>query len=118
MRTTDDAIRGRVFTALESVIRVSLLISMAVMAPLGDLIARIVFLVAARIGIPYNELYVTGPRITLWLSSLIVLGAAVYAFRTLEWRRCEDEPCPPELSAASSGTPPSGPPSAEVTPDA
>jgi dTMP kinase len=38
--TVEDEIRGRVFTALESVVKVSLLASMLVMAPLSDLIAR------------------------------------------------------------------------------
>ena len=63
------------------------------MAWVGDLIAKMIFLVANKIGIPYNQLYITGPRITLWLASFIVLGAAVYAFRTLEWRQCEEPEC-------------------------
>ena len=37
--TVDDEIRGRVFTAMESVIRVALLLSMVVIAPLGDLVS-------------------------------------------------------------------------------
>lgn len=77
-------LRGRVFTALESVIRVSLLISMVVVAPLSDLVASIVRRVltaegvASIIGIP-----VTGPRITLVLASGIVATAAYYGFRKL-----------------------------------
>ena len=42
VRTTADELRGRVFTALESVIKVSLLMSMIVMAPLADFAGRIV----------------------------------------------------------------------------
>jgi hypothetical protein len=34
--------------------------------------------------------YLTGPRITLWVASLIVMGAAVYAFMTLDWRQAEE----------------------------
>jgi dTMP kinase len=102
VRTTDDAIRGRVFTALESVIRVSLLLSMFVMAPLGDLFAKIVQNIVSRSNLPYDELYLTGPRITLWFSSAIVLAAAVYAFRTLQWRQCEEPECEP-VPATSGG---------------
>ena len=42
VRTTADELRGRVFTALESVIKVSLLLSMIVMAPLADYIGKLV----------------------------------------------------------------------------
>jgi dTMP kinase len=104
VRTTDDAIRGRVFTALESVVRVSLLLSMFVMAPLGDLFAKIVQDVVKRANLPYDQLYLTGPRITLWFSGLIVLAASVYAFRTLQWRKCEDPECDPPPVAARSAT--------------
>ena len=40
VRTTSDELRGRVFTALESVQRLSLLLSMIVMAPIADLIGK------------------------------------------------------------------------------
>ncbi len=40
-QTVSDDIRGRVFTAMESVIRVSLLLSMVVVAPLADLLATL-----------------------------------------------------------------------------
>ena len=79
-----DELRGRVFTAMESVIRVSLLISMVAIAPLSDLIGGIVrrFLSAEGIvevmGIP-----ITGARMTLVLASGIVAGAAVYGYRSL-----------------------------------
>lgn len=89
VQTTSDAIRGRVFTAQESVIRVSLLLSMIVMAPLGDIVASIIRNVVAGSGVPYDEVYLTGPRITLWVAAAIVVAAAVYAFRTLDWRRAE-----------------------------
>ena len=89
VRTTTDAIRGRVFTAQESVVRVSLLLSMVVMAPLGDIVARIIRGIVSRSGVPYDSVYLTGPRITLWIASAIVLSAAVYAFTTLHWREAE-----------------------------
>ena len=43
-----------------------------------------------RSGVPYDDVYLTGPRITLWVASMIVIGAAIYAFRTLNWRQAEE----------------------------
>lgn len=77
---TEDAVRGRVFTALESVIRVSLLASMVIMAPLGDLVTLLLRRVVPA------DFVLTGSRVTLQLAALIVLGAAVYAYRTLNWK--------------------------------
>lgn len=99
VRTTSDAIRGRVFTAQESVIRVSLLASMIIMAPFGDIVAKLIRGAVARSGVPYDDVYLSGPRITLWVASMVVIGAAIYAFRTLNWRQAEE--CPPELQEAS-----------------
>jgi dTMP kinase len=87
-RTVADEIRGRVFTAMESVIRVSLLVSMVVVAPIGDLLASVVRRLTGQID---GASWFTGPRITLQLASLIVLGAAYYAYRTLDWRVAEKE---------------------------
>jgi dTMP kinase len=84
--TVDDSIRGRVFTSMESVIRVALLLSMVVIAPLGDLIGGIVKRVVEARGILPADVVLTGSRLTLQLASLIVLMAAVYAYRTLDWR--------------------------------
>jgi dTMP kinase len=89
VRTTTDAIRGRVFTAQESVVRVSLLLSMVVMAPLGDIVGRVTRDVVTRSGVPYDAVYLTGPRMTLWFASAIVIGAALFAFKTLRWREAE-----------------------------
>ncbi|GAB4282231.1 MAG: hypothetical protein Kow0067_02140 [Coriobacteriia bacterium] len=85
--TVSDEIRGRVFTALESIIRVSLLLSMVVVAPLGDLIGSLVESIVQSQGIDPERVYLTGPRITLQIASIVVLGAAFYAYRTLQWRR-------------------------------
>jgi hypothetical protein len=80
VRTTADELRGRVFTAMESVTRLSLLMSMIVMAPIADVIGRHVYDFAIANGLAKQSVYFTGSRITLQLSSLIVMGAAVYAF--------------------------------------
>jgi dTMP kinase len=95
VRTTEDALRGRVFTALESVIKVSLLLSMIVMAPLADYIGKLVQGFVESNGLAPSSVTTTGSRITLQICSLIVLAAAVYAFKTLEWRACEEPECEP-----------------------
>lgn len=82
-RTVADDLRGRVFTAMESVIRVSLLMSMIVVAPIADVLAGIIRSLSAGMTDPS---WFTGPRVTLQIASLIVLSAAYYAYRTLDWR--------------------------------
>ena len=86
VRTTSDELRGRVFTALESVQRLSLLLSMIVMAPIADIIGKYVYDFAVTHHLTKQTVYWTGSRITLQLSSLIVMGAAIYAFRALRWK--------------------------------
>ncbi|HEX9093151.1 MAG TPA: MFS transporter, partial [Coriobacteriia bacterium] len=85
--TVADEQRGRVFTALESVLRVALLLSMVVTAPLGDFVGVVVrrFLQVTG-GNPAN-LVLTPSRMTLMFASMVVLGAAVYASRAIPWRR-------------------------------
>ena len=95
IHTTADELRGRVFTALESVIKVALLLSMILMAPLADFIGTLVKGFVTANALAPENVTLTGSRITLQICSLIVLGAAVYAFKVLEWRECEDEPCDP-----------------------
>lgn len=87
VRTTSDEIRGRVFTALESVIRVALLISLVVMSPLNDLVAIVVRNIAVSRELPLHDVSLWAPRITLWLAAAMVIGAAAYGFRNLSWRR-------------------------------
>lgn len=91
IHTVADEIRGRVFTALESVIRVALLISMLVMAPLGDFAAGVVRRIVEIQGGELAKVTVTGSQVALQLASLIVLGAAFYAFRRLNWRSPAEE---------------------------
>jgi dTMP kinase len=83
VRTTADELRGRVFTAMESVTRLSLLLSMIVMAPIADVIGRYVYDFAIANELAKQSVYFTGSRITLQLSSLIVMAAAVYAFAAI-----------------------------------
>lgn len=85
--TVADEVRGRVFTALESVLRVALLASMIVVAPLGDLLSGQVRRFVLATGGDPLKLTLTGSRITLIIAAGIVLGAAVYASRAISWRR-------------------------------
>lgn len=107
VHTTEDEIRGRVFTALESVIRVALLLSMVVMAPLSDLLAGVIQRVIDTSGLAPESVVLSGPRLTLQISALIVLGAAAYAFRVLEWRAC-DEASGQQCDAGASPETPKG----------
>jgi hypothetical protein len=89
VRTTSDELRGRVFTAMESVIRISLLLSMVVMAPLADLIGKFIADYVTKYNLAPASVTLNGSRITLQLAACIVLGAAAYAFVTLRWRAAE-----------------------------
>lgn len=91
VQTTADEIRGRVFTALESVVRVALLLSMVVMAPANDAVGGVVRRFVEANGLAPESVVLTGPRITLQISALIVLAAAAYGFVVLDWKECEPE---------------------------
>jgi len=80
----DDELRGRVFSATESVLRVSLLFSMLITAPLSDLISGIVRRIFSAMGVDaIFNLALTGPRMTLIVAASIVAFAAAYSFKTL-----------------------------------
>lgn len=100
--TVEDAIRGRVFTAMESLIRLSLLTSMVVMAPLGDFAAGIIKRIVEGRGDELGGVTVTGSQIALQLASVVVLGAAIYAFRTLNWRHANGSDGGRSVAAPSS----------------
>lgn len=84
--TVADEVRGRIFAALESILRVALLASMVLTAPVGDIIGGVVRSVVSASGGDPAELVLTGSRITLLFASSIVLAAAVYASRAIDWR--------------------------------
>jgi hypothetical protein len=84
--TVVDALRGRIFAAMESIIRVALLASMVVTAPVGDLVAGIVRRVIGTSAGSTVNTALNGPRITLVFASLIVIAAAVFAAFAIDWR--------------------------------
>jgi dTMP kinase len=85
-QTVADSARGRIFAAVESVTRAALLVSMIVIAPIGDLVGGLVRQVVVASGGGDQSMWLTGSRITLIFASLIVLGAAVYGTITIDWR--------------------------------
>lgn len=70
----EDELRGRVFGALESLLRVSLLVSLAATGPIADLIGR---RIAHIDGI---GMHLNGAQVTLIGGSLLVLAASVFAY--------------------------------------
>jgi dTMP kinase len=84
--TVTDALRGRIFAAMESIIRVALLASMVITAPVGDLVGNVVRRVVDAAGIAPAGFVLTGSRITLIFASMVVLAAAVFASRAINWR--------------------------------
>lgn len=70
----EDRMRGRVFAALESLLRVSLLVSLAATGPIADIIGRRIAHIDG-FGMTLN-----GAQVTLIGGSFIVLGAAAFAY--------------------------------------
>lgn len=92
--TVVDSVRGRIFAAMESIIRIALLASMIVTAPVGDFVGGLVRRAVMAAGDVPAGLVLTGSRLTLIFASLIVIGAAVYATYAIDWRakRVDEEP--------------------------
>ncbi len=58
---------------------------MVIVAPIGDVLA----LVLREAGGDLAGTWLSGPRMTLILASAVVLAAAYYGYRNLEWRSSE-----------------------------
>lgn len=83
-----DEIRGRVFSVRDSVVKIALLISMTVTAPLNDAISALVRAYDVRNGVVAIGAFVlSGPRITLILCGLIVVGAGIFGYWELNLNR-------------------------------
>jgi dTMP kinase len=76
--TVLDDIRGRIFTALESILRISLFVSLGVTAALADLIGK-----GRAISLGDLNLQINGAQATLFLGGVIVIAASFYADRQL-----------------------------------
>jgi dTMP kinase len=82
----DDELRGRIFAALYTIVRLCLLIAFALgpfLSELLDSIARSVF-AGRTVTLPSGqEIFLPGVRLTLWLASIIIFGAGLVVVRSM-----------------------------------
>lgn len=86
----DDQLRGRIFGALNVLVRLCLLIAFAVGPFLSDILhglSRTLFGADRRLDLLGGEVALPGVRLTLWFSSLIIFVAAVLALLSLRAER-------------------------------
>ncbi len=80
----DDDLRGRVFSSLNTLVRLCVLVSMVagplLSAVLGGLSGR---MLGGSIDVASFTIAVPGVRLTLWLAALIIMGAGVLALSSL-----------------------------------
>src|SRR3546814_1360627 len=82
--SVDDELRGRIFSALYTLVRLCVLLAFAVGPLLSDLLDRLSSrLVDREISLFGLEVAVPGVRLTLWLAGLIIMGAGVLAILSL-----------------------------------
>lgn len=82
--SVDDDLRGRIFSALYTLVRFCVLVAFAVGPLLSDLLDRLSHrLVDRQISIMGWDIAVPGVRLTLWLAGLIIMGAGVLAVMSL-----------------------------------
>ncbi len=82
--SVDDELRGRIFSALYTLVRFCVLVAFAVGPFLSDLLDRLSErLVDGQISLLGAEILVPGVRLTLWLAGLIIMGAGVLAALSL-----------------------------------
>ncbi|HEX7167173.1 MAG TPA: MFS transporter [Acidimicrobiales bacterium] len=84
----EDALRGRIFATLNSVVRFCLLSAFAIAPLLASLLGRAADAwFDGEVGIGSANVAVTGARLTLWLGGLIILAAGGVALLALRERR-------------------------------
>lgn len=82
--SVDDDLRGRIFSALYTLVRFCVLIAFAVGPFLSDLLDRLSRnLIDQRLAFAGVEIAVPGVRLTLWLAGLIIIGAGIVAVRSI-----------------------------------
>jgi MFS family permease len=81
----EDALRGRIFSALYTIVRLCLLIAFALGPFLSEFLDRISehFFTNRTIGLPPGDLFIPGERLTLWHSAVIILIAGSIVALTL-----------------------------------
>jgi dTMP kinase len=83
----EDALRGRIFSALYTIVRLCLLIAFALGPFLSELLDRLSrhYFTNRTIGLPPGDLFIPGERLTLWFAAIIILIAGTivaWSFRT------------------------------------
>ncbi len=92
--SVDDELRGRIFSALYTLVRLCVLVAFAVGPLLSDLLDRLSrSLFDRNLSIFGLELFIPGVRLTLWLAGVIIIGAGVLAVLSL---RAGQEPRQPD----------------------
>ena len=82
--SVDDELRGRIFSALYTLVRFCVLIAFAVGPFLSDLLDRLsVRLFERHVRWGDVDVFIPGVRLTLWLAGLIIVGAGVLAVLSL-----------------------------------
>jgi dTMP kinase len=103
----EDELRGRIFAALYTLVRLCVLLSMAIGPILTDVfdgLSNDLFDRRIEVGI---EIAVPGVRITLWLAGIIMVVAGFLTALSLRGLRSDGPPSPP-------AGPPPEPPPAEI----
>ncbi len=89
--SVDDELRGRIFSALYTLVRFCVLLAFAIGPLLSDLLDRLSLRFLDRqIALLGVEIAVPGVRLTLWLAGLIIMGAGVLAVMSLRAGLSED----------------------------
>lgn len=82
--SVDDELRGRIFSALYTLVRFCVLLAFAVGPLLSDLLERLSQqLFDGQISVLGLDISIPGVRLTLWLAGLIIMGAGVLAAMSL-----------------------------------
>jgi dTMP kinase len=96
--SVDDELRGRIFSALYTLVRFCVLLAFAVGPFLADLLDRLSRnLLGGDISVFGLSISVPGVRLTLWLAGLIIMGAGVLAWMSLRAGR-EAAPEPQDVT--------------------
>lgn len=88
--SVDDELRGRIFSALYTLVRFCVLLAFAVGPLLSDLLERLSRrFFDGHISVVGLDVAIPGVRLTLWLAGLIIVGAGVLAVLSLRAGRPE-----------------------------
>lgn len=82
--SVDDDLRGRIFSALYTLVRFCVLIAFAVGPLLSDLLDKLSnHFVQRQVDFGGISIAIPGVRLTLWLAGLIIIGAGIVAVRSI-----------------------------------